>query len=64
MADEHHKWLDRDAAERLLRGEPLEGIDSSSDGDADTEVDAQANARANAAAERLARALSALSGAG
>ncbi|MEU1147111.1 hypothetical protein ACFYO9_04445 [Streptomyces sp. NPDC005863] len=26
MADEQHRWLDRDAAERLLRGEPLEGI--------------------------------------
>ncbi|MFI0237105.1 hypothetical protein [Streptomyces sp. NPDC016845] len=24
MADEHDKWLDRDAAERLLSGEPLE----------------------------------------
>ncbi|MET8683935.1 hypothetical protein ABZV77_06930 [Streptomyces sp. NPDC004732] len=44
MADEQHKWLDRDAAERLLRGEPLEGIDSA----------------ARAQAERLARALSAL----
>ncbi|MEU7579475.1 hypothetical protein AB0B50_17925 [Streptomyces sp. NPDC041068] len=27
MADEQYKWLDRDAAERLLRGEPLEGVD-------------------------------------
>ncbi|MER5300503.1 sugar transferase, partial [Streptomyces lasiicapitis] len=26
MADEHYKWLDRDAAERLLRGERLDGI--------------------------------------
>ncbi|WP_405478877.1 hypothetical protein [Streptomyces sp. NBC_00009] len=28
MADEHNKWLDRDAAERLLRGEPLEAVDA------------------------------------
>ncbi len=27
MADEQDKWLDRDAAERLLRGEPLEDVD-------------------------------------
>lgn len=26
MADEHDKWLDREAAERLLRGEPLEAV--------------------------------------
>lgn len=26
MADEHYKWLDREAAERLLRGEPLEAV--------------------------------------
>ncbi|MGY0018225.1 hypothetical protein ACVHNB_04490 [Streptomyces sp. YJ-C3] len=26
MADEHDKWLDRDAAERLLRGEPLKAV--------------------------------------
>ncbi|MEU6842886.1 hypothetical protein ABZ930_13575 [Streptomyces sp. NPDC046716] len=26
MADEHDKWLDRDAAERVLRGEPLEAV--------------------------------------
>ncbi|MFJ8820256.1 hypothetical protein ACIREE_00575 [Streptomyces sp. NPDC102467] len=26
MADEHDKWLDRDAAERLLRGESLEAV--------------------------------------
>ncbi|NEC21387.1 hypothetical protein G3I50_24530, partial [Streptomyces parvus] len=23
MADEHYEWLDKDAAERLLRGEPV-----------------------------------------
>ncbi|MFF1355386.1 hypothetical protein [Streptomyces sp. NPDC058297] len=28
MADEHNKWLDRDAAERLMRGEPLEAVDA------------------------------------
>lgn len=27
MADEQYKWLDRDAAERLLNGEPLEAVD-------------------------------------
>jgi hypothetical protein len=30
MADEHCSWLDRDAAERLLRGEPLEAVDADS----------------------------------
>ena len=44
MADEHYRWLDRDAAERLLNGEPLEDVD------ADTLAEA----------DRLARALSAL----
>lgn len=44
MADEHYKWLDREAAERLLRGEPLEAVD----------------ADARAAAERLTGALDAL----
>ncbi|WP_353944349.1 hypothetical protein ABII15_23980 [Streptomyces sp. HUAS MG91] len=28
MADEHYRWLDRDAAERVLRGEPLEAVDA------------------------------------
>ncbi|WRZ91030.1 hypothetical protein OHB54_19300 [Streptomyces sp. NBC_01007] len=28
MADEQYRWLDRDAAERLLRGEPLEAVDA------------------------------------
>ncbi|GGV03133.1 hypothetical protein [Streptomyces spectabilis] len=45
MADEQDKWLDRVAAERLLRGERLDGI-----GDHDRER-----------AERLARTLAALS---
>ncbi|MEU6124266.1 hypothetical protein [Streptomyces sp. NPDC047123] len=35
MADEQHQWLDRDAAERLLRGEPLEGIAPDARADAD-----------------------------
>jgi hypothetical protein len=26
MADEQYKWLNRDAAERLLRGEPLDAV--------------------------------------
>ncbi|MFJ8804956.1 hypothetical protein [Streptomyces sp. NPDC102490] len=30
MADEQDKWLDRETAERLLRGEPLEGVDGAS----------------------------------
>ncbi|MBW5425737.1 hypothetical protein GKQ77_29955, partial [Streptomyces sp. BG9H] len=44
MADEQDKWLDRDAAERLLRGEPLEGV----------------GPHARAQADRLAQALEAL----
>ena len=35
MADEHNKWLDRDAAERLLRGEPLEAVDADTRDQAD-----------------------------
>ncbi|MFI1162373.1 extensin [Streptomyces sp. NPDC020801] len=27
MADEQYRWLDRDTAERLLRGEPLDNVD-------------------------------------
>ncbi|MGW1063299.1 hypothetical protein ACWD4F_02070 [Streptomyces aureus] len=30
MADEQYRWLDRDAAERLLNGEPLETVDPGS----------------------------------
>ncbi|MFF6993611.1 hypothetical protein ACFY93_01405 [Streptomyces sp. NPDC008313] len=41
MADEQYRWLDRETAERLLRGEPLEGVD----------------ARVREQAERLAGAL-------
>ncbi|MCX3059338.1 hypothetical protein [Streptomyces beihaiensis] len=28
MADEHYKWLNREAAERLLRGEPLKAVEN------------------------------------
>ncbi|GHD94665.1 extensin [Streptomyces naganishii] len=45
MADEQYRWLDPEAAERLLRGEPLENLD----------------ATAREQAERLLRALGALS---
>ncbi|GAA5027925.1 hypothetical protein [Streptomyces siamensis] len=45
MADEQYRWLDREAAERLLRGEPLEAVDADS----------------RAQAERLADALGGLS---
>ncbi|MFF6782095.1 hypothetical protein [Streptomyces sp. NPDC012510] len=44
MADEQYRWLNREVAERLLRGEPLEAVD------ADT----------RARADRLAEALGAL----
>lgn len=45
MADEQDKWLNRETAERLLRGEPLEAVDPS----------------ARDQAERLSRMLGALS---
>ncbi|MEW2621762.1 hypothetical protein [Streptomyces sp. NPDC048106] len=45
MADEQDKWLNRETAERLLRGEPLDAVDPS----------------ARDQAERLSRALGALS---
>ncbi|MFD0071859.1 hypothetical protein ACFVIY_05405 [Streptomyces sp. NPDC127166] len=41
MADERYQWLDQEAAERLLRGEPVEAVDD----------------RARAEAQRLAEAL-------
>jgi hypothetical protein len=47
MADEQHRWLDRETAERLLSGEPPEAVDRAS----------------RAEAERLAAALRALSAA-
>ncbi|MDF3149711.1 hypothetical protein PBV88_53320, partial [Streptomyces sp. T21Q-yed] len=28
MADEQYRWLDRETAERLLRGESLEAVDA------------------------------------
>ncbi|MFJ4549332.1 extensin [Streptomyces sp. NPDC088817] len=45
MAEEQHRWLDRDTAERLLRGEPLDTVDITF----------------RDQAERLAKALGALS---
>ncbi|WP_052310340.1 hypothetical protein [Streptomyces viridochromogenes] len=45
MADEQYRWLDRETAERLLNGEPLEAVDGA----------------APERAERLARTLDALS---
>ncbi|MFJ5529710.1 hypothetical protein [Streptomyces sp. NPDC093261] len=47
MADEQYRWLDGDAAERLLRGEPLEAVDDD----------------ARDQAERLAETLAALAAA-
>ncbi|MFG2350529.1 hypothetical protein [Streptomyces phaeochromogenes] len=35
MADEQYRWLDRDTAERLLRGEPLDAVDADSRDQAD-----------------------------
>ncbi|MEU9785159.1 hypothetical protein AB0H92_30070 [Streptomyces phaeochromogenes] len=35
MADEQYRWLDRDTAERLLRGEPLDAVDPDSRDQAD-----------------------------
>ncbi|MFF7308571.1 hypothetical protein [Streptomyces sp. NPDC008137] len=45
MADEQYRWLDRETAERLLSGEPLEAVDGAD----------------RAQAERLAKSLGALS---
>ncbi|WP_051803940.1 hypothetical protein [Streptomyces sp. NRRL S-474] len=45
MADEQYRWLDRETAERLLNGEPLEGVDGAD----------------RTRAERLSRTLGALS---
>ncbi|GGN90739.1 hypothetical protein GCM10011579_086950 [Streptomyces albiflavescens] len=39
MADEQYRWLDRDAAERLLRGEPLEAVDADTREQADRLAD-------------------------
>ncbi|MDQ1026608.1 hypothetical protein QF035_004190 [Streptomyces umbrinus] len=35
MADEQYRWLDRETAERLLRGEPLDAVDAGSRDQAD-----------------------------
>lgn len=35
MADEQYRWLDRDMAERLLRGEPLDSVDADNRDQAD-----------------------------
>ncbi|MGW4736561.1 hypothetical protein ACWEQC_46770, partial [Streptomyces shenzhenensis] len=35
MADEQYKWLNRETAERLLRGESLEAVDASARGQAE-----------------------------
>ncbi|MGW2085575.1 hypothetical protein [Streptomyces sp. NPDC001880] len=47
MADERHEWLDKDAAERLLRGEPVDPVTGQSCTDAERLVAAlEAAARA------------------
>ncbi|CDR09115.1 hypothetical protein [Streptomyces iranensis] len=56
MAEDHrYSWLDDSAAERLLRGEPVEGQPAAPDGRSD---------QSYADAERLAAVLSAAAGAG
>ncbi|SEC07593.1 hypothetical protein [Streptomyces melanosporofaciens] len=56
MAEDHrYSWLDDSAAERLLRGEPVEGQPGAPDGRGDESY---------AEAERLAAVLSAVAGAG
>ncbi|GDY54386.1 hypothetical protein SVIO_050090 [Streptomyces violaceusniger] len=56
MAEDHrYSWLDDSAAERLLRGEPVEGQPAAPDGRGD---------QSYADAERLAAVLSAVAGAG
>ncbi|MCQ8189265.1 hypothetical protein [Streptomyces rugosispiralis] len=56
MAEDHrYSWLDDSAAERLLRGEPVEGQPPTPDGRSD---------QSYADAERLAAVLSAVAGAG
>ncbi|MET7855511.1 hypothetical protein ABZT48_47090 [Streptomyces avermitilis] len=49
MADEQYRWLDRDAAERLLRGESLEAVDA----DTREQVERLAEALGALAAEPL-----------
>ncbi|MFI8369191.1 hypothetical protein [Streptomyces sp. NPDC085466] len=49
MADERYQWLDPEAAERLLRGEPVDAVDPSARVGADALSDALAAARTAAA---------------
>ncbi|MFE9039465.1 hypothetical protein ACFYOG_01015 [Streptomyces sp. NPDC007818] len=49
MADERYQWLDPEAAERLLRGEPVDAVDPSARAGADALSDALAAARTAAA---------------
>ncbi|MGW6536021.1 hypothetical protein ACWGDD_09385 [Streptomyces sp. NPDC055011] len=49
MADERYQWLDPEAAERLLRGEPVDAVDPSDRARADALADALAAARTAAA---------------
>lgn len=45
MADERYEWLDKDAAERLLRGEPVDPVDGHARTDAERLMAALAAAR-------------------
>ncbi|MFJ5828597.1 hypothetical protein [Streptomyces sp. NPDC093089] len=49
MADERYQWLDQDAAEQLLRGEPVDAADSRARGQAERLSEALGAARADAA---------------
>ncbi|MFI8424291.1 hypothetical protein [Streptomyces sp. NPDC085479] len=49
MADERYQWLDPEAAERLLRGEPVDAVDPSARAGADALSDALTAARTAAA---------------
>ncbi|MFB6841094.1 hypothetical protein [Streptomyces sp. NPDC056361] len=50
MADERYQWLDQDAAEQLLRGEPVDAADDHARGQAERLSEALGAARAQAAA--------------
>ncbi|MEX0173242.1 hypothetical protein MRBLMG1_006006, partial [Streptomyces sp. LMG1-1-1.1] len=50
MADEGYQWLDQDAAEQLLRGEPVDAADDHARGQAERLSAALGAARAQAAA--------------
>ncbi|MFF8838596.1 hypothetical protein [Streptomyces sp. NPDC015130] len=45
MADERYQWLDQEAAERLLRGEPVEGLGDPARTEAELLAEALASAR-------------------